>query len=773
MYRQHQIHRNLTSTEGIAIVQGLLAEDDWSNRSAVGRRVCQHFGFYDARGREQFASCMKVLNQLERQQQIVLPDSRQGVRKSGPRLLGEPVSPAVDVPARVDQVCGLTLELVTTDQARWLWNELMAGEHPLGAVIHCGAQLRYLVHSEHGYLAALGFSAAALRLACRDEWIGWDDELRSQHLHRVVCLSRFLIRLGVACHNLASKVLGLCLRRLADDFRQCYGYGPYLVETFVDRSHTGVSLRASNWRCVGESCGRGRFSRSGTVVSKKSVYVYELQSDWRQELGVWINGIEPRAVGDGLDIDHWSEQEFGAAPLGDVRLSRRLVKSADVQARQPQASFVSAAGGDRAAVLGHYRLMEQPADSEVTADNMLAVHRRRTQQRMLSCDEVLCVQDGTDLNFANHGGCEDLGTIGKNRNADGTLGIHLHSVLVLDGHGVPLGVPHLEYGSNADRGAKSGRWLRGLERCVSMSQQLGQQLRVVSVMDREADFFELYSHSGVGREVDLVVRAKHNRSLGKGQLKLFDWVRGRAAQCDLKITVGRQSARRSSRTQKARDQQSERVVKAELRWCEVSLPAPSRAEFGGFEPVKMRVVHLIESQPPVGVMPLEWLLLTTLPIHSRQQALAVIERYRLRWRIEDWHRILKSGCKVELLAHRTEGRLERAITIHAVIAWRLAAMTLLGRETPELAMELMFSELELACLHDYARHKKLPVPKDVGSAMLIMATLAGYLNRKHDPPPGYQKIWEGYIRLTIMTQMAEVLVDILEEGQVYKKLRPG
>ena len=101
MYRQHQIHRNLTSSEGVVCIQRLLAEEDLSTCSAVGRRVCQEFGFYDARGREQFASCMKVLNLLERQRQIVLPRSKRTWKSAGVRGLGEPV--AVPVPGRVDR----------------------------------------------------------------------------------------------------------------------------------------------------------------------------------------------------------------------------------------------------------------------------------------------------------------------------------------------------------------------------------------------------------------------------------------------------------------------------------------------------------------------------------------------------------------------------------------------------------------------------------------------------------------------------------------------
>ena len=536
MYRQHQIHRTLTSSEGVSCIQRLLAEKQLSTRTAVGRRVCQEFGFYDARGRQQLASCLKVLNHLERRQQIALPRSKRTWNSAGVRRLGEPVAAAVAVPAQVDQVKGLELQLVTSDPQRWLWNELIAQEHPLDAVIHAGAQLRYLVHSAHGYLGALGFSAAALRLACRDDWIGWDDQQRGRELHRVVCLSRFLIRPSVRCQNLASKVLGQCLRRLPADFQTRYGYQPYVVETFVDEDYNGVSFEASNWHCVGQTAGLGRFAKRGVKVSKKSVYVYELKRNWRALLGVWKHRIEPRACGEGLEIEQWAEQEFGGAPLGDARLSRRLVKSVKIQSKQPMASFMTAAGGDRAAALGHYRMIEQPADSEVTADNMLAVHRRRTLERMQSQPEVLCVQDGTDLNFANRGGCEGLGTIGRNRGSGGTLGMHLHSVLALDLHGVPLGVPHLEYSSNEDK-PKTGRWLRGLQRCAELSQQL-QQVRVVSVMDREADFFELFSQPEVGREVDLLVRAKHNRNLGKSELKLFDKLKARRPQAHLKFRVG-------------------------------------------------------------------------------------------------------------------------------------------------------------------------------------------------------------------------------------------
>ncbi len=130
-----------------------------------------------------------------------------------------------------------------------------------------------------------------------------------------------------------------------------------------------------------------------------------------------------------------------------------------------------------------------------------------------------------------------------------------------------------------------------------------------------------------------------------------------------------------SRSQKAVSKQDARVAQASLRWRQVQLPVPSSSELKDEPPMQLSLVHVQEIEAPAGVKSIEWFLLTTLPVNSRREAERVVERYRLRWRIEDWHRILKSGCKVEFLKHQSGDRIERAVTINAVIAWRLAAMT--------------------------------------------------------------------------------------------------
>ena len=778
MYALDPIRATLELPGHAARLRRIFSSEAFLSRAAAGRRVCEEFGFRDARGRLRVASCNTALGALERAGRITLPAGRRRGLRGHPVGLGHPVSLPEEVPGRADLIEGLVLVLVEDGFHRRVWNELMAREHPRGAAFHAGCQIRYLIGSVHGWLGAAGFAAPALKLKARDNWIGWNDEGRSRNLRLVTGLSRFLVRPDVRCANLASKALGMCLRRLGGDFEAHYGHRPLLVETFVDPAeHSGTSLAAANWTRVGLTAGRGRFAASGAAASTKSVWLRPLAKNWRHGLGAAPRRPAPLACGAGLDRTCWAENEFGNAPLGDRRLSKRLVKSAAVMADDPGAAFTSAAQKDDAAVAGYYRMIEHPPESEVTPENILAPHRARTLRRMTGQQTVLLVQDGTDLNFATHPGCRGLGIIGKNKGSSGTLGLHMHTTLAVAADGVPLGVPRIEYDAPdvraernkpaADR--KSARWLRGLRDCAEMSSAL-KDVRMVSVMDREADFFTLFVERKRLGNVELLVRAKTNRALGEDMPKLFDSLRSAPVQARLEIHV----ARASARNRPAKAGREARVADVALRWKIFELPPPAKTKaFKDAAPVRLSAVHVLEETAPAdGSRPLEWILLTSLAVETRKDAERVLDWYRLRWRIEDWHRILKYGCKAEYLSHQTGDRIERAVTIKAVIAWRLAAMVLMGRETPELPAEVLFSNVEIMALADLATDRKLPQPDDLGRAVLVMAMLGGYLNRKHDGPPGHKKIWEGYIRLAVKAQTYDRLLRMDSTSLLYQRLRP-
>ena len=251
MNTQNQIKRTLSELTNIAYIDDLLENNVIRHRSELATLVCEQFGFHDARGEEQRSGCLKALRELEAAGHFTLPAARTCPGRGSPRRLSEPVPVPLAVPSQAGEVQGLALILVTTSEQMRLWNELMLNEHPQGAGPLVGRQLRYLIGSQHGWLGGFGFAAAALQLADRDAWIGWDREQRRAYLHGVVGMSRFLLRPSVQCRNLASKVLGLMMATMPDDFERQYHYRPWLVESFVDTSrYSGACYRrptGSRW----------------------------------------------------------------------------------------------------------------------------------------------------------------------------------------------------------------------------------------------------------------------------------------------------------------------------------------------------------------------------------------------------------------------------------------------------------------------------------------------------------------------------------------------
>ena len=242
-------------------------------------------------------------------------------------------------------------------------------------------------------------------------------------------------------------------------------------------------------------------------------------------------------------------------------------------------------------------------------------------------------------------------------------------------------------------------WIKGIRDCVELHAQM-PSTSMVCVMDREADFFELFDEHRRNPRVDLLVRAQYDRRTA-GEYKLFDSVRQAPVQGRLLIQVGRQSERPKRSKQKARPKRLARTADVSLRYVQVHLlPPPYHKDMA---PIAVRVVHVVEDNPPQGTEGIEWFLITTMDIASVQEAEQCVRWYCLRWRIEDWHRVLKTGCRIEQLAHKTAERLKRAIAINMVIAWRIMLMTLLGRQCPELPAEVLFSDLEIQVLQAYAK----------------------------------------------------------------------
>jgi hypothetical protein len=258
-------------------------------RSEIARRGCRALDWTDALGRPKLMSARVGLLRLHRAGLIELPPPSRGNGNGrglvrGPEVWPEPLP----VVGTVGQLSGLRLEAVIDQRASRLWNGLIARYHYLGYTPLPGAQLRYLIGCEHGVLGAIGFGAAAWKVAVRDRWIGWERSAREAYLGRVLNNARFLLLPWVQVRNLASKVLSLAAARVAEDFPARYGQRVVLLETFVQLPrHQGTCYRAANWHYLGETAGRGKCDRTHrAALPRKAVYVYPLAADFRAALGV-------------------------------------------------------------------------------------------------------------------------------------------------------------------------------------------------------------------------------------------------------------------------------------------------------------------------------------------------------------------------------------------------------------------------------------------------------------------------------------------------------
>jgi hypothetical protein len=601
-----------------------------------------------------------------------------------------------DVPGQVSQVRNLHLYLIADekDPRHRLWNDLMIQQHPCGDAPLVGAQLRYLIGSDHGWLGALGFGPAAFVLACRDQWIGWSTAARLGHLREVLGLNRLLIRQEVRCACLLSRVLSMALKRVTEDWLARYKLKPLLVETYVDRArYTGLSLSASNWLRIGRSTGRGRKGPAQATKSLKDVWVYPLDPQARTQLQAEVPApLSPCPLTQSLAQENWVSRELETLELGDRRRAQRAQNILQARWAQPQASFFGSFSHWTPAK-GAYGFIEHPS-SEISLQSLLAAHGEQTQRRMASEPWVLLPEDTTTLNYSGLRQTQGLGPLGEDKGQ----GLWLHSLLAFRPDGIPLGVldahcwarPQTEsdtHQRNAQALAEkeSLRWVEAFRKAAAAARRMPQSQLVV-ITDREGDIYELHdAGKHVPANLHLLIRAQHDRQLEGGQ-KLWAYLASQA--------VG---DRRWLRLPRAHGQPA-RTADVQLRWAQVSIQAPAVGCKKSWPALQLWAVWLHEPNPPAGVEALDWMLLTDLPITNAAEAWEKVQWYCKRWGIEEWHRALKNGCQVEQREFKTASHLQRALAFDLIVAWRVLACVKLGRALPQLPATVLYSPEELQVL---------------------------------------------------------------------------
>ncbi|MBI3779018.1 MAG: IS4 family transposase [Gammaproteobacteria bacterium] len=450
-------------------------------------------------------------------------------------------------------------------------------------------------------------------------------------------------------------------------------------------------------------------------------------------------------------MNAWIDDEFATLDLNDLRLDKRARRILDRFASKPSLSIPAACDGQEAEREAAYRFFD---NDKVDDFEILRAHRHATVQRMAAYPVVLLAQDTTEFDFTRPN--EVVAGAGP-LTSETRLGFHTHVQVAFTPARLCLGTIDAdtwgrdpgEFGKRRQKRTKpiqakeSFRWVQGYERACEVAEQL-PNTQVVSVGDAESDIYECFGavlSAEPKRKADWVIRAgQFDRLLAPNeehrQLQQALQHRRALGSFDMKITT--------------KEGRSARDAKMVVRSATVTLKPPPRP---GTQPrlpqVTINVVWVREANPPAGEDPVEWMLLTSLPVETFEQACLVADYYACRWQIEIYFKVLKSGCQIEKLQLETAERIKPCLALYMIVGWRVLYATMLGRNCPELSCEVIFSAAEWKAVWTVQKQEPLPSQApSLGVFMKLVGELGGHTGQTWDGPLGPKRLWIGLQRTT-------------------------
>ena len=470
-----------------------------------------------------------------------------------------------------------------------------------------------------------------------------------------------------------------------------------------------------------------------------------------------------------FDADAWAGLHFQHASLGDPRRTDRLVSTAANMARSSGKSIALSCRGNEAEQEGAYRLIR---NDKVSPDMIRVAGFQHTAKQAGSVAEILALEDTTSLSY-KHQVASELGKLGQK--TDKSRGWWVHSVMLLDSHTTrTIGLIHQEWWlrpnkpEDADE-KESGKWPDASHFC---RERLGDTMsRVISVCDREADILS-YIQDKQKHNERFVIRAKHSRIIENSDKKMFEYLESQPILGAYTIDI----AQKGIKTNKGKAiNRAARKAKLAVKVATVTLNAKN-----GVKPVN--VIYAQEKTSATVTEPLRWILLTTEPIESLNQALHIIDIYAARWRVEDFHKAWKTGAGAERQRMTEPQNLERAVSILAFIGVRLLQL----RETITLPyylrkkglVEEALSLENQGCDTVFDRdewkllmrnykprgHKGKSAPS-MKWAYISLAKLGGFTNTKGTGIASWSTIWEGWDQLQAQVAGYRAAKEMIAAGE--------
>lgn len=435
---------------------------------------------------------------------------------------------------------------------------------------------------------------------------------------------------------------------------------------------------------------------------------------------------------------NWITEELSKADLGDKRLNQRYALLLKRFKNKPSLSIPGACKG-WGETQAAYRFFNNP---KVSKEVILAPHIEATKERMKSHPIVLCVEDTSFINYDGQRETPDLGP----HSSQLEHGYFLHPLVAITPEKLCLGTLHLhswirdkklnkhrEYTKKPIEEKESYRWIEGYHETNRLQQGL-DKTDLVYIADRESNIYELFAE-GLKGQAHWLIRALGNRKTTES-----NQIRDELLKT---MSLGTLSLQLTHR--KKRKRRDATLVVYSKRVC---LSGPRRRKKGFLPDVPVTVILAVEENPPEGEEPIDWLLLTDIEVSSFKEAQEKLEWYSCRWQIEIFFNTLKSGCQIEKLQLEARERLESAVALYMIVAWRLLYIRTLNRLFPEMNCEAIFEKEEWQAIWLMSGDTELPdEPPPLQKVIIKLAMSGGYLNRKHDTPPGVKVLWIGMQQL--------------------------
>ncbi|NET69443.1 MAG: IS4 family transposase [Moorea sp. SIO1G6] len=438
-------------------------------------------------------------------------------------------------------------------------------------------------------------------------------------------------------------------------------------------------------------------------------------------------------------MEQWILKELGRTDLGDKRRTKRFMEIVSNLSKSPSAT-VPTASGTWAATKATYDFWDSPY---IKPSMIRQGHIEATQERISQHQVVLAIQDTTELNYTKQKALSGAGYLDSKY----ATGLKVHSVLSVSSKGLPLGIldqyvwaREIEELGKAEQRKKrttaqkeSQRWLDAL---TKSEQLIPESKKVVTITDREGDFYDLFAYPR-RLNSEFLIRASQNRCLDSGE-KLWSGVESSSHQGHMTVEVKRNPTRKARR------------ATLSIRYTTVTIQPPqNRGKKEQLAPQELQAILVTEEDAPPEVEPIQWLLLTTLEINSIEDVEQYVRWYSYRWLIERYHYVLKSGCRLEQLQLKTAQRLEMALATYSIVAWRLLWLTYLARHCPDVSCEEVLESYEWQALYATIHKQIYPhqKPPNLSQVVRWIAQLGGFLGRKGDGEPGVKVLWRGLRRL--------------------------